>query len=305
MLLYVNSPIHIDALKGDSSKGDVDFQNIVVHFPPQLPPRFPVPGYIYVYSIILFSFWNAVVWIGGTALIGCMWPYTLVWDKSLNHLMLWLLGWEVLLIVRGASRKIITALVKAPHGSLLPVGMGFDLVIWNPITMVASIKMATLSYPAEELADALDLRYESGNAVAWTVFIIVWTTLGDCIVRFAWPGIYFFLANDFRKGAAASLVWALPKTRFASECCICLETSDNLCVLQCSHFFHGDCLLKWYHTAQDAGLEHVRNTCPLCNQRTNALGGSRVVFSGKDAQAVLSDQDAPVVACDDQGDEAL
>jgi len=44
------------------------------------------------------------------------------------------------------------------------------------------------------------------------------------------------------------------------ECCICMtefETSDNLRLLPCGHFFHVECIKKWLVT---------RSTCPFCRK---------------------------------------
>jgi hypothetical protein len=51
-----------------------------------------------------------------------------------------------------------------------------------------------------------------------------------------------------------------PATGIEADCAICLERSaatDRMCVLNCSHAFHVDCMTRW--------LE-AKNTCPLCRK---------------------------------------
>ena len=43
----------------------------------------------------------------------------------------------------------------------------------------------------------------------------------------------------------------------SKECAICLEAAGKICVLECEHAFHKDCILQW--------LKESR-TCPICRR---------------------------------------
>ena len=50
----------------------------------------------------------------------------------------------------------------------------------------------------------------------------------------------------------------------ANECCLCMEHlggDDVLRVLPCRHFFHRDCIDRWFATKP-----HQQRTCPLCKR---------------------------------------
>mmetsp|Transcript_41461 Transcript_41461/g.105629 ORF Transcript_41461/g.105629 Transcript_41461/m.105629 type:complete len:81 (+) Transcript_41461:318-560(+) len=60
---------------------------------------------------------------------------------------------------------------------------------------------------------------------------------------------------------------ALPKVRFEAieqqSCSICLETyqkGELLTALHCSHFFHVDCLARWFQNSTQ---------CPLCRSHAD------------------------------------
>ena len=53
----------------------------------------------------------------------------------------------------------------------------------------------------------------------------------------------------------------------AIDCSICGEdynTSDMVCLTQCSHFFHYDCIVKWLQS--DANMF---KSCPNCRKNIN------------------------------------
>ncbi|PSS26906.1 E3 ubiquitin-protein ligase XERICO [Actinidia chinensis var. chinensis] len=55
-------------------------------------------------------------------------------------------------------------------------------------------------------------------------------------------------------GTGTSIRW------FSMECCVCLcgfESDEEVSELSCKHFFHKDCLEKWFDNYQ-------HTTCPLC-----------------------------------------
>ncbi|XP_044284192.1 RING finger protein 145-like isoform X2 [Varanus komodoensis] len=80
-------------------------------------------------------------------------------------------------------------------------------------------------------------------------------------------------------------------------CAICFQEMTVAVVTRCGHFFHGDCLRKWFY---------VRGTCPLCHQpvvagarqetpQDQAPGrGAEPALEGAEAPRPKSDGEAPV-----------
>lgn len=51
------------------------------------------------------------------------------------------------------------------------------------------------------------------------------------------------------------------------ECIICLEILDNeICILNCKHRYHYDCLVKWIDKNNNIG-----NLCTICKKRSEII----------------------------------
>jgi len=87
------------------------------------------------------------------------------------------------------------------------------------------------------------------------------------------------------------------------ECCLCMERfeeSDEVRVLPCSHYFHKDCVDRWFATKR-----YQARSCPLCKRDPliSADGSSRPVEAmGNDGS--LPDQPQPAEASAEAGGEA-
>jgi len=87
------------------------------------------------------------------------------------------------------------------------------------------------------------------------------------------------------------------------ECCLCMESfeqSDQVRLLPCSHYFHCECIDRWFATKR-----YQARSCPLCKRDPliSADGSSRPVEAmGNDGS--LPDQPQPAEASAEAGGEA-
>ena len=65
-----------------------------------------------------------------------------------------------------------------------------------------------------------------------------------------------------------------------NECTICFNimTSENSIKLKCSHFFHKNCIFKWFEKGEDINKHYskyhnilIKGSCPLCRKKQTQI----------------------------------
>merc|ERR1712048_1000112 len=114
----------------------------------------------FVYTLVLAALINIMVWVAATLLIAFVWSRPAAWGPLSHYMVAWLMTFQIGLFVRGLVRKATTILEDRikPEGvvPLLPMGMTFDLVIWNGAQLIFACKLLGLNYEASRLADVLN-----------------------------------------------------------------------------------------------------------------------------------------------------
>eukprot|EP00931_Biecheleriopsis_adriatica_P108812 TRINITY_DN83099_c0_g1_i1.p1 TRINITY_DN83099_c0_g1~~TRINITY_DN83099_c0_g1_i1.p1 ORF type:complete len:308 (-),score=26.65 TRINITY_DN83099_c0_g1_i1:106-921(-) len=270
-MIYFNCPVHLDALTGK-----IDFRNIVVRFPPQVPKQFSWTARFYVYLLVLSAVINAMVWISVTMLAACIWNLDVAWNVSTHSLAKWLVLFEGMLLARGAVRKAISVLldIASPADAvpLMPPGTIFDLVIWNGSQLILAVKLFQLQYDTDALAGIMEVSLLQAQATVFVVRMMGWTSVLGCIIRLLWPCVDVVLRSDFQREAALTLVETFPTIDLVAQCSICLEESHGLCMLPCNHGFHRHCLRTWFQNNPDSAS---CNPCAVCRREaTQLMAGS-------------------------------
>jgi hypothetical protein len=259
VMVYVNSPIHVDALSAS-----IDFQPTFAQIPPRLPPHFPISALIYVYILLIAAVWNTLVWIVGSVAMSPVWSANEAWGESTHYLAWVLTAWEAMLVLRGGIRKITTMDFLKPEGNAkpaMPIGMACDLVIWNSIQFTIAAKLLQLYYfnDTATLQSVVGVSERQASWIGLSLFVSAWTLALDSALRMGWPFIWSCLGEEFERTAASSFVWTLPQCPDPkAECSICLDSGEDLCELPCKHYFHRDCLFKWFSSV------NAMNACPMC-----------------------------------------
>lgn len=262
LMVYVNSPLHIDALSSQ-----IDFTQTWVSFPPKLPPHFPTAALVYVYVILLAAIWNTLVWVAGTVIMSPLWYKGNCWGASTHHLSAWLLAWELMLILRGGFRKLTTSgcfKLKPGVKPPMPIGAAFDLCVWNCVQFTVAAKLLQLVDEDTNLDVLLDISPQRANTITWTLYIAAWTTVLDSMLRFVWPFMWSLMGEDFERTASSSFVYTLPECTKGEECSICLSSScekSEMCAVPCGHSFHRDCLVTWFESVNSM------TSCPMCRRK--------------------------------------
>jgi len=251
-----------------------------------MPKYFPCSASLYVWLLLLSAFWNILVWAAVSAVIVTFWHNAAAWSEASQYMAVYMVSWEAMIFVRACSRKATTAFLTPSDPRirpLVPLGLAFDLIIWNGSQMVAACKMLQIDYNDAELAVAMGIGEDAARQLATAVVVMAWTLFWDSVLRFSWPMLAWMLHDEFQKGAAMTIVYTLPELQGTKECSICLEESTNdLCVMPCGHCFHRECLSSWFQTngCNFGAYQRRNNSCPLCRRELRQLGdGTKVVLS--------------------------
>lgn len=93
--------------------------------------------------------------------------------------------------------------------------------------------------------------------VVLLVLILVLLGLVGCCTLFS--DIYGRINRSYRAKKRQKLLKELTMNEGpnaeSKECAICLESGGKICVLECEHSFHKDCILQWLRESR---------TCPIC-----------------------------------------
>jgi len=246
----------------------IDFRVLFGRCPPEVPHG--TRWYVRWVTYLLFAaaVWNLLVWIAGVVAVVPLWSCPQAWTLSAHHVGYYIASWELVLLIRAITRKVSTISCKPEHGvePLAPVGMAFDLVLWNGFQVIAATKLFSVIGNVE-LALQPDLSPAQLLFVTTVLEITAWTAAADSAMRLAWPFVTMCMDSEVTRASRTSfvvpIVRELPRSSDNHHCSICFVTSPGLCVLPCGHSFHEQCLTAWFCT------RIANESCPLCRRLTH------------------------------------